>query len=717
MWEPLHAQQHHATIMPTSLAHAPVCALHDCKVECWYDVAVGVYKRFCCREHEELAACTSHLFTEPDTPNMYPETQLHNNTTTAAATQPDEPTQLPGFCSCASGPIAPCPARASAARGLARPDGQVSRNRSAHPAEKGPPPSGETPVGRSIMSAHSTSARVVGTGPDSAFTRVSCAGSKRPSSTSMTHTTHRQPVEPTAHALAPAHAVPTCACESIATATAPATARGAWEATVPVQAHGAQPQRRAQTAGCYGSDEQRSRRSSRLAGHAAGEDCTLALPPGIGRAVSDKIAAARRMVPMITIGQAARVLGTPLGEALLMPSHAITNKVIACLAGWGAEYLDNGRTTLAALHDMFSLSPHDQVTGTHVTEFMEARQREAYAKWLRKPAHKRKSNDAMGSSVKLSIKRALTFMAQKLHFPIAHDCTAVKSAVRTSVPRNRTANQTLVIGPRMWLNLSWQAEHADTPFTRGHAGGFEAMIMFCIRFVNAQRSSIDWDSYRVMCEGEGDSVRGTCDVDYKAPDEQRYGRPMMAHARGAGGGHAYLKAMRCMLEGVEDQHFFIRATNSPDGDPHKATAWRDGPETHKRALASLHATLVAGPLHVPYDVASQVGLQSAKRTLQCLCKALDESGPTAMDIGKWSGSSLQTAIFGGTEQLVGAPMAKHARRPMHETYGSQALESMLPAVLRRIMAPMHRMAQQAGAEIASGLPPSAPAVGGWEMLK
>ena len=146
-------------------------------------------------------------------------------------------------------------------------------------------------------------------------------------------------------------------------------------------------------------------------------------------------------------------------------------------------------------------------------------------------------------------------------------------------------------------------------FGRGHAGGHYGGAQFALRQINAQRSCVVSVSNGV--------VYGEVDLDAKMKSSQQRGRPMWTPERDSRGRNAWLAAIAAMLTAppsVVGEHFFVRATNSSDGNPFRATEWRDGPETAARSRISLCSILQMGKFGVPAAIARSLTGHTAKST-------------------------------------------------------------------------------------------------------
>lgn len=95
-------------------------------------------------------------------------------------------------------------------------------------------------------------------------------------------------------------------------------------------------------------------------------------------------------------------------------------------------------------------------------------------------------------------------------------------------------------------------------------------------------------------EFAGGSILGRTGTDFKKPagTSGREGRPMVAPIQGFCA-LDWCGALCRSLGGVESQEFVVRDSDSPDGDPYRATGWRtpDRPMPYKRSRACIQALL------------------------------------------------------------------------------------------------------------------------------
>ena len=182
---------------------------------------------------------------------------------------------------------------------------------------------------------------------------------------------------------------------------------------------------------------------------------------------------------------------------------------------------------------------------------------------------------------------------------------------------------------------------------------------------------------------------------------------MWTPEKDARGCNAWLSAIAVMLTAHPSaigQHFFIRATNSSDGNPFNATAWGEGAETAGRSRVSLCALLQTGPYGVPATIARTITGHSGKHLLPNVGRSLHLSDPQINEIGRWSGSRAQ-----GTA-ASGAPSHALQVGPCPAAYSTEAAEEVVPAIMETVVASLRELHARLSAT-------ALPHVGGWSLLR
>ena len=434
------------------------------------------------------------------------------------------------------------------------------------------------------------------------------------------------------------------------------------------------------------------------------------LPPGEQRARLAAINAACDLVPLMEVWQAARILGRPMADIRREDPRVVTADLVRVFGfGWSAGTLKNVAREWCNLRD-FAFAPlasgaprvpaGQEIPGAVVDRFLSARHDNAVRKSITK--FRRLGVDpprghAGGHAAKGALATAIKFMKKRCYFRIDISSTAVARSFETA--RRTAGTPAPSLNPRNAFCLSEQAEHGGSEFVRGHAGGHYAGAQFALRQVNAQRAHIVSIANGV--------VFGEVDLDAKQKSTQQRGRPMWTPERDARGRNSWLTSIATMLTAhpsVIGQHFFVRATNSPDGNPFNATAWGEGPETAGRSRISLCALLQAGPYGVPAAIARAITGHSSKHLLPNVGRSLHLTDPQINEIGRWSGSRAQNTAASG------APSREVQVGPCPAAYSTEAAEEVVPAIMETVVASLR--------ELHARLPANAlPHVGGWSMLR
>jgi hypothetical protein len=175
--------------------------------------------------------------------------------------------------------------------------------------------------------------------------------------------------------------------------------------------------------------------------------------------------------------------------------------------------------------------------------------------------------------------------------------------------------------------------------------------------------------------GESDGfLHGVLTLD-KHPDPlKRKARPFWMRIAGPDGGTAWFSFLKRVLKGVEGGCFVFRDYNgSPDGDPDKATGWRNNPLSGPRLVRAIQCVLsrVCG---LSFADAALWAKHSARHFLMEVSGARGEPAVRAIDIGRWSGSTAQDPDL--------APAEMHARR-----------HQLLAGVMPEAYAPLSKVAR------------------------
>ena len=450
------------------------------------------------------------------------------------------------------------------------------------------------------------------------------------------------------------------------------------------------------------------------------------LPPGERRARVASLAAAARIVPFMSMEQVNSLLGRPQGLVMVGDAMAyVTASAIHTIGfGWAAGTIDGARRTWMRMlafaqrtNAMAGLAEF-HFWGYIVSRFLSAVDSDARAKYKhRHPNKPRHVMDAKGAAARGGQAAACLFLARNLTFPIQVECKAVTLVVKAA--RRRTSRQAPALGPRMVYILCWLTEHGTSEHVRCHAAGWLALVHFALRLINAQRACIH--------SMVGDVVRGSCDLDAKISAGEQNGRPMWAHRYDMRGSDMWVHLLVLMRDapprapslynpsaGLEDPHYFLRDTNSSDGNPAGATAWVDSPLAGRRATISLQSLAQLSPWALPAEVALEKTGHSAKHDLNCVSRSGGDPVSDTNEIGKWSGSLAQSADV-ATASSAAAMHTRHGAgsseqdSSMPDLYSSEAVEEIVPAIMQRQIRRLQALLVSPGID-------ALPAKGGWKYI-
>mmetsp|Transcript_11838 Transcript_11838/g.17753 ORF Transcript_11838/g.17753 Transcript_11838/m.17753 type:complete len:265 (-) Transcript_11838:188-982(-) len=164
-----------------------------------------------------------------------------------------------------------------------------------------------------------------------------------------------------------------------------------------------------------------------------------------------------------------------------------------------------------------------------------------------------------------------------------------------------------------------------------------------------------------------------------------------------------------------DPHYLLRDTNSPDGDPSRASAWKDAPcPAGRRAARSLRSLGTLSPWALPPEVLATYTGHSPRHDLPNVSRAGGDPLADTNEIGRWSGSLAQLDPEPGQHQpslaatSAGTPSTR--RYSMPALYSSAAAASVVPQIMERQLSRLR-------AVVAAHGPGNLPFVGGWSLVR
>ena len=437
--------------------------------------------------------------------------------------------------------------------------------------------------------------------------------------------------------------------------------------------------------------------------------------PGLDRECSDRQKAAEWVASQLCARQINAILGEDAPAPSASEQLARRRSLVRTLTKWSATYQRGGvnihRRLIAYIntHGGF-ISGDGRISGTWVEDFVSHSR--AQAAVSAKKSGIRRVRQSAGSAAVIGIRAALRFSALSLHFNIDVDCVASKRALHCHRRRAPTAAHPPVT-PFMMCSLEASADSpALNEFQRGHAAAFLLACIMSLRWVNAQRSFV-----RASPSQHSSGFLffyGECDVDNKASEDERIGRPMFASTQGPAGSTTWHESYFRMVAAVRSKHFMIRATDSPDGDPAKATRWLDVLETRARSVKSIKAVLRAGPLACAAKSVAAITIHSCKRALLAVSLASGLPRPLRHELGKWSGAVSQTeeAALASLLRLHFDPGMPEPASDISDVYaaGSTLAESVVPPIIESVLRSIREMVAEVGIR-------HIPQCGGYDILQ
>ena len=434
------------------------------------------------------------------------------------------------------------------------------------------------------------------------------------------------------------------------------------------------------------------------------------LPPGERRARLASIDAACDFVPLLEVWQAALVLGQPMSDVRRSDPRVVTADLVRVFGyGWAAGTINAAarewRNLRVFAFDAGTLGrprvlAGREIPGKVVNDFLTARHNHAVAKHLakyRRLGVEPPRGHAGGHAAKGALATSIKWLKHRAFFRIDLKSTSIARTLETA--RRSAGAPAPSLNPRNAFCLSEQAEFGVSEFVRGHAAGHYAGVHFALRQVNLQRAS--------LISIQNGVVYGEVDLDAKQKSSQQRARPMWAPERDARGSNAWLRSVSDMLTApphAVGEHYLVRRTNSPDGNPFKATAWEEGPESAGRARVSQCAILQAGPFGVSAAVARTLTGHGKKHALPNVGRAIHLPDPQINEIGRWARSAAQRTAASG------APSGEVQVGPCPAAYSTEAAEEVVPKIMETVVAALRNLCARVPAA-------ALPHVGGWSMLR
>ncbi|KAL1523964.1 hypothetical protein AB1Y20_018880 [Prymnesium parvum] len=345
--------------------------------------------------------------------------------------------------------------------------------------------------------------------------------------------------------------------------------------------------------------------------------------------------AACALVSILPWAAAGFVLGDSAETVATRPVADTAARLVRALASYGVSSTEAAYSALGRLMSRVMLH-HPGATaieGSHVSDFLAAEQPSATTltalTWLR---------DHCGLAIPA---RGPVCRPYRCRPPIA--------------PRS---NESLSIGAV--VSLEYLTAHHPSEWVRGQAAGWSLIARLALRLEQAQSCVIN-AFVQHTCGGESFTIAvGSVRRDKHPNPAKRRPRPIWGVVDGLDRAECIRESLHAMLTGVEASQYLLRDTNSPDGDPTRATAWVSAPlKGNPRIDASLQALLRLPPASFSPEEASQIHGHAAKRFLLNVAEASAAFTPVeACEVGRFSMSTSQSSDL----EPVAAMLQAHSLR-------------------------------------------------------
>ena len=397
--------------------------------------------------------------------------------------------------------------------------------------------------------------------------------------------------------------------------------------------------------------------------------------PQLGRDLHHALQAAVPLVATLPPYAVAAILGVPLRRLDSLSAVDVAVTVMRHITSWSIGQVRQAAATwkrmLAFAESRGELREHGgRMDGALVYAFLENVEAEARASPRRRaqaPAEvagfPRPPLRVPGSSAAPSALVTLSFIQRNLGVDIAVDTPVVRRRWPQGASKAQSA-PSCSLSLHIVAALEHAASHDPSQFVRGQAAGFVAQILS-----GSRKAQMD----RAAFTGGGDGSRRDAITERDKHPRARDGltRPFWVPTRGILEDD-YLAAMDDMLSGIREATFFVRDTDSPNGDPRHATAWANHACVEGRALASLRA-LIAHATGMPASEAAYYGTSSARHFLPIIAMLQGEPSDIVIELGRWTGSAAASQGLLPAQ----AAMESHTRRA-----------SAMPVVYARAVVPV-----------------------------
>lgn len=328
---------------------------------------------------------------------------------------------------------------------------------------------------------------------------------------------------------------------------------------------------------------------------------------------------ARALASILPWSTAGFILGDSDALVTSRPVVETTERLVRALTSYGVSSVDAAHSTLGRLLSwMVEHHPGTLVVeGSHVSDFLASEQTSATTLtalvWLR---------DHCG-------------LALPARGPV---CRSYKRRP-PAAPRSK---ESLSLGAI--VGLEHLAAHHSSEMVRGQAAGWCLLARLALRVEQAQSCVINAFLTHEYGGEFFTILVGAVQRDKHPDPSKRRPRPFWGVADGLVEKDCLRNALVSMLHDVQQSRFLIRDTDSPDGDPTRASSWVAAPlKGASRVGASLQALLRLPPISFSAEEASAYHGHAAKRFLLNVAEASGAFSPVeACEIGRFSLSTAQS---------------------------------------------------------------------------
>ena len=359
--------------------------------------------------------------------------------------------------------------------------------------------------------------------------------------------------------------------------------------------------------------------------------------------------AARALTAILPYSSAAFILSEPAAAIAARPASDVAEDVARTLSAYGASSLSQAYSALGRLlaWAVRQEPPVVHITGRSAADFL-----------LTVPA-----------SVE-SILGGWSFVRDWAGVDIPSRAPVMRGP-RQSAPAPSERDTKPFTLPIL-IGLEWLSKHHEHPMVRGHASGWFAMATHALRHEQARACVVNAFASHSSPEGTCTITSASVLRDKHPNRSKRRPRPVWGTLDGYAHPGAVREAFIAMLQACPGVRSFLLETDSPDGDPRRASQWVASPIiSSNRADASIRALLSIPPISLSPEVAATYHGHSPKRFLLSAAEwCADLGGVAATEVARFSGSTAQNQDL----EPIQAMLLRHELRSsiLPDIYSRQA---------------------------------------------